>query len=160
MNSLYLDASKNFTNNQPFLGLRIRQFSSPSNSIVCFSDRKSYPSVSCSFYGGNRKPRVKKNQRRNNVSGDRIKVKEKENVWSVDNELAKVEAVTEKQNSSRRRKRGGKRVKNVGKREKNSRVMVSGTMLNEVETVLQTQVSKILILFFQFKIARFVLFCN
>ncbi|OVA11293.1 hypothetical protein BVC80_1587g16 [Macleaya cordata] len=137
--SLCLDASKNFTNPQPFLGFRIRHLSLLSNSLVCFSNRKVSSSVSCSFHGGKRSSRERKNQRRNNGSGDRIKVKEKENVWSVDNELAKVEAMAEKQNSSRRRKRGGKRVKNVGKRDKNSRVMVSGTMLNEVETVLQTQ---------------------
>ncbi|KAI3911905.1 hypothetical protein MKW92_039641 [Papaver armeniacum] len=143
MNSLRLpDASKSFTRARPFLGFQSHPLLySFSNSIVCFSDRNISSSViSCSYNGGNINPRAKKNQKRNNTSnnGDRIINKEKENVWSVDNELAKGE---EKQNPSRSRKRGGKRVKNVGggKKDKNSRVMVSGTMLDEVETVLQTQ---------------------
>ena len=55
----------------------------------------------------------------------------KENVWSVDNELAKKE------------KKGRGRSKKVVKRnksKKSGRVVVTGAMLMEVETVLQTQV--------------------
>lgn len=62
----------------------------------------------------------------------KVKMKGKENVWSVDNEVA---------NSDRERvgkKRGKKRVKK--KRSQGDRVLVSGPMLMEVETVLQTQV--------------------
>lgn len=62
--------------------------------------------------------------------------KEKENVWSMDNEVAKAEK--EKNRTRRRRKRGGKRVRNVNRR--GDRVLVSGSMLMEVETVLQMQV--------------------
>lgn len=61
--------------------------------------------------------------------------KGKENVWSIDNEVAKAEK--EKNRTRRRRKRGGKRVRNVNKR--GDRVLVSGSMLMEVETVLQMQ---------------------
>lgn len=62
--------------------------------------------------------------------------KGKDNVWSIDNEMVKTE---KEKGRTRRRKRGGKRVRNVIKR--GDRVLVSGTMLMEVETVLQTQVT-------------------
>ncbi|MED6143811.1 hypothetical protein PIB30_009311 [Stylosanthes scabra] len=61
----------------------------------------------------------------------------KENVWSVDNELAKVATEKEKGNSRGRRNRGRRMVKR--KRHKGGRVIVTGAMLVEVETVLQTQ---------------------
>ncbi|KAM6559972.1 hypothetical protein CsatA_029211 [Cannabis sativa] len=58
----------------------------------------------------------------------------KENVWSVDNEMAS----KSKERTGRRRQRGRKVVRR--RRSKNGRgVMVSGAMLIEVETVLQTQ---------------------
>ncbi|KAL5560530.1 hypothetical protein UlMin_036741, partial [Ulmus minor] len=58
----------------------------------------------------------------------------KENVWSVDNEVAAME----KEKTSRRRQRGKRVVRK--KRSNNGRgVKVSGAMLMEVETVLQTQ---------------------
>lgn len=57
-------------------------------------------------------------------------------MWSIDNEVAKAEK--EKNKTRRRRKRGGKRVRNVNRR--GDRVLVSGSMLMEVETVLQMQV--------------------
>lgn len=66
-----------------------------------------------------------------------MKVKEKENVWSVDNELAKAEAAAEE---SKRRRRLGKRMKNLRKRSRKSGMMISPAMLMEVEKVLQTQV--------------------
>ncbi|XP_062101768.1 uncharacterized protein LOC133807446 [Humulus lupulus] len=58
----------------------------------------------------------------------------KENVWSVDNEMAS----KSEERTGRRRQRGRKVVRR--RRSKNGRgVMVSGAMLIEVETVLQTQ---------------------
>lgn len=66
----------------------------------------------------------------------------KENVWSVDNEMAEAEKEKEKM-KRRKKKRGG-----AGRRlpsgrgnggDSKSRFMVSGPMLVEVETVLQTQ---------------------
>lgn len=60
-------------------------------------------------------------------------------MWSVDNEFAEAEA--EKESKRRRRsKRMRMRVKKVGKKMMEGRVLVSGAMLMEVETVLQTQV--------------------
>lgn len=59
----------------------------------------------------------------------------KENVWSIDNELAKV-ASASSQKEKRRKRRVVKR-----KGEKGGRIIVSGAMLVEVETVLQTQVT-------------------
>ncbi|XP_022979602.1 uncharacterized protein LOC111479280 [Cucurbita maxima] len=65
-----------------------------------------------------------------------IRVKgNKENVWSVDNELAK--AQKEKDRATRRNPKG--RWVTKRKRNKGGRILVSGAMLMEVETVLQTQ---------------------
>lgn len=61
-----------------------------------------------------------------------IKAKKKENVWSVDNELAARAAAEKKAAALKRRRR-------KGRRGRDSRVMVSGAMLVEIETVLQTQ---------------------
>ncbi|VVB03382.1 unnamed protein product [Arabis nemorensis] len=59
----------------------------------------------------------------------------KENVWSVDNEMA------EKEKRKGKPKGRGGRGKRLGRRRKGKfgRVLVSGTMLMETETVLQTQ---------------------
>ncbi|KAF2292005.1 hypothetical protein GH714_000117 [Hevea brasiliensis] len=54
---------------------------------------------------------------------------EKENVWSIDNDTAKAAAEKEKGTAKHRRR----------KRNRSGRIMVSGAMLMEVETVLQTQ---------------------
>lgn len=68
-----------------------------------------------------------------------LKGKNKDNVWSVDNELSS----KEKQRATRRGQKG----RSVFARKKRSRggvgrgVMVSGAMLMEVETVLQTEVN-------------------
>ncbi|XP_021279549.1 uncharacterized protein LOC110413155 isoform X2 [Herrania umbratica] len=64
----------------------------------------------------------------------------KENVWSIDNEMAKASSQKEKERErSKQRRRGkGKRVVG-GRKNKIGRVLVSGAMLMEVETVLQTQ---------------------
>lgn len=67
-----------------------------------------------------------------------MKAKGKDNVWSIDNEIVK--AVEEKERDrrrSRRKKGRGKRVNKFGG--KDSTVMVSGAMLMELETVLETQ---------------------
>jgi len=67
-----------------------------------------------------------------------VKAKGKDNVWSVDNEMAKAAEEKEREKRRSRRKKGrGRRVKKFGEE---STVMVSGAMLMEVETVLQTQV--------------------
>lgn len=74
-----------------------------------------------------------------NKSGPKqgVRVKgNKENVWSIDNELAKV--ASEKGKGRGMKRRGRKMVKR--KMPKGGRVIVSGAMLVEVETVLQTQV--------------------
>lgn len=65
-----------------------------------------------------------------------MKAKGKDNVWSVDNETDKA-----RDGRSRKKKRE-RRVRKLGKRsDKSGRVMVSGSVLMEVETVLQTQVA-------------------
>lgn len=68
-----------------------------------------------------------------------MKARGKDNVWSVDNEMAK--AAEKERERGERRKKKGKRVKSVRKRGKGGdMVMVSGSMLMEIETVLQIQV--------------------
>ncbi|KAJ4956047.1 hypothetical protein NE237_012830 [Protea cynaroides] len=132
-----LEACQNFMGSQSFLGFLNRDLSSFSSSLVVFSERKTFRSFSCSFNGrkgnsgGGEKPRK-------GGGGEKMKVKEKENVWSVDNKLAKAAEMAENEKLNRRRRKG-RRVKNFGKRNSSSRVMVSGAMLMEVETVLQTQ---------------------
>lgn len=75
-----------------------------------------------------------------NGSRDRAKVKSKENVWSVDNDAAKVASMAGKEKARRKRGKGrGGSVRNVDKMSKDDRVMVSGAMLMEVESVLQMQ---------------------
>ncbi|XP_065859125.1 uncharacterized protein [Euphorbia lathyris] len=67
---------------------------------------------------------------------ERVKVKgQKENVWSIDNDMEK--SASEKAKKNQRRRKGKRVVRE--KRNKGGRVMVSGAMLMEVETVLQTQ---------------------
>ncbi|KAL3815007.1 hypothetical protein ACJIZ3_016275 [Penstemon smallii] len=97
--------------------------------IPSFPPRRysSYPCISCNF-----------NEKRcANSDRGKVRAKGKENVWSIDNEMAKIDKEKEKEKTRRRKKRGGKRVRNVNR--KGDRVMVSGLMLMEVETVLQTQ---------------------
>ncbi|TKY68894.1 hypothetical protein E2542_SST05157 [Spatholobus suberectus] len=77
----------------------------------------------------------KPNNHRKNGPKEGVRVRgNKENVWSIDNELAKVAS---SQKEKRRRQRGRRVVKRKGP--KGGRVLVSGAMLVEVETVLQTQ---------------------
>ena len=83
-------------------------------------------SVSCSAGGGKASPRGK------------------DNVWSVDNDRAAKEAVRGPKHR-RRRRPSGRRLpppKRKGK-DAESRGLVSGAMLVEVETVLQTQVFRL-----------------
>lgn len=59
-------------------------------------------------------------------------------MWSVDNEYAKAYEEREKAKANWGKRRG-RRVRNMPKRGKGG-IMLSGAMLMEVETVLQTQV--------------------
>ncbi|KAM7472030.1 hypothetical protein LguiA_010213 [Lonicera macranthoides] len=106
-----------------------------SSSLTFFSPRKSsYPRVWCSFDGNRRSPNRERSGEKNAGNGGermKVKVKGKENVWSVDNEVA------ESDRERLGKKRGKKRVKK--KKSQGGRVLVSGPMLMEVETVLQTQ---------------------
>lgn len=73
-------------------------------------------------------------------TNNRIKArsKKKENVWSVDNEIAAKDTSTNKKiNSYKDRRKRGRRV--VKKKKKDGLVMASAAMLMEVDTVLQTQ---------------------
>lgn len=66
----------------------------------------------------------------------KVEAKGKDNVWSVDNKVAEEK---ERESQRRRRRRKGRSSNRVKKIAKGSNVMVSGAMLMEVETVLQTQ---------------------
>ncbi|XP_057764116.1 uncharacterized protein LOC130985259 isoform X2 [Salvia miltiorrhiza] len=100
--------------------------------------RYGYPCISCKFED--------KSYRLVNVRGrpredfevscwrGKVGAKGKDNVWSIDNEMSKAE---KEKGRTRRRKRGGKRVRNVY--QKGDRVLVSSSMLMEVETILQMQ---------------------
>ncbi|KAH7863568.1 hypothetical protein Vadar_019261 [Vaccinium darrowii] len=121
-----IDACKTFTvSHQHFLGFRT---SSSSSSPTLVSFRKSYNCVSCRLIDG-----------KGSQGRERVKGRGKDNVWSVDNEMAEA-AEKERERDERRKKKKGKRMKSVGKREKgDDKVLVSGSMLMEIETVLQTQ---------------------
>ncbi|XP_010933582.1 uncharacterized protein [Elaeis guineensis] len=86
-------------------------------------------SVSCGSADGRQRPRRGR--------AEVVKAKKKENVWSVDNELAARAAAEDKAAALRRRKKKARRVRSAGERD--PRVLVSGAMLMEIETVLQTQ---------------------
>lgn len=70
----------------------------------------------------------------------------KENVWSIDNDMAEAEKEKDKGNTKQRRRKKGKKVVK-GRKNKIGRVLVSGSMLMEVETVLQTQVFLLIALY-------------
>ncbi|XP_030513829.1 uncharacterized protein LOC115727703 isoform X2 [Rhodamnia argentea] len=71
-------------------------------------------------------------------SKQRVSVRgKKDNVWSIDNDVARAASEKERTRPRASRKRGRRVVR--GKRERDGKVMVSGAMLMEVETVLQTQ---------------------
>ncbi|KAL9228821.1 hypothetical protein vseg_004359 [Gypsophila vaccaria] len=66
-----------------------------------------------------------------------VRAKAKDNVWSVDNEAAEEERERSQRRRGRRRGKIGKKVKKFAKF--GDELVVSGTMLMEVENVLQTQ---------------------
>lgn len=71
--------------------------------------------------------------------GGHLKAKRKENIWSVDNDLAEKAALREKKRRDGGKRRGKRNLS--GRKEKmDSRILVSGPLLVELETVLQTQV--------------------
>ncbi|XP_057532537.1 uncharacterized protein LOC130810479 [Amaranthus tricolor] len=112
--------------------------SSIPNSISYFSHRSHSPRVFCNFGEDARSETRLKGRNRSIKCEIKTKAKGKDNVWSVDNEVAK-EVEEKKRGKQRRRRRSGKSVKNLKKIGKDSNLMVSGAMLMEVETVLQTQ---------------------
>ncbi|XP_022770156.1 uncharacterized protein LOC111313727 isoform X2 [Durio zibethinus] len=75
---------------------------------------------------------IAQSQNKTNPKGKVTLKGKKENVWSIDNELAKAEKERKKQ-----RRKGKKVVR--GRKNKTGRVLVSGAMLMETETVLQAQ---------------------
>jgi ELMO domain-containing protein len=83
------------------------------------------------------------------AGGGKTPSRGKDNVWSVDNQRAAAEKARTSKHR-RRRRPGGRRPSpppSQGRRKGNdagSRVLVSGAMLVEVETVLQTQVLMLL----------------
>ncbi|XP_078437691.1 dihydroorotate dehydrogenase (DUF3598) [Wolffia australiana] len=92
--------------------------------------------LSCRGDGGRARSRGK-----NSGNGDLQRPRGKENVWSVDNELAEKAAEAEKPARTRRRTRAGKgpRRRGSSSSSSSSRCLVSAAMLMEVEAVLQTQ---------------------
>lgn len=134
--------SKKTASHQHFLGFRGHSsLSSPSLLTSFVSVRKSRAYVSCRLNDGRdlSPGREKPGERKRGEGRERVKARGKDNVWSVDNEMAK--AAEKERERGERRKKKGKRVKSVRKRGKGGdMVMVSGSMLMEIETVLQTQV--------------------
>ncbi|KAL0397661.1 UNVERIFIED_CONTAM: hypothetical protein Scaly_0214500 [Sesamum calycinum] len=139
-----IDACKTYSSSLFQKGSHLPQFLGNqvdyrSNSLFSTRRYSSYPCISCNFNensGTHADNRRRPSQNfRVNCSRGKVRVKGKENVWSIDNEMVKIEK--EKGRMRRRKKRGGKRVTNVNR--KGDGVLVSGSMLMEVETVLQTQ---------------------
>ncbi|XP_015938822.1 uncharacterized protein LOC107464421 [Arachis duranensis] len=131
--SLYLTNTFTHTNNyNHHLGFNHSLSSSHNSFYPTFP--KSSPCSKRGIIAQSQKPHNNKGVPKD--GGVRVKGN-KENVWSVDNELAKVATEREKGNSRGRRNRGRRMVKR--KRHKGGRVIVTGAMLVEVETVLQTQ---------------------
>ncbi|KAI5647514.1 hypothetical protein M9H77_33519 [Catharanthus roseus] len=143
MQSTYLDACKvisGFIGSQPQQQQHQFQWRQPHGSSLPSSSASSLSLV----HKFNSYPFVRCNSRdvgkfSNSRGGAKIKGG-KENVWSLDNEMAKEK---EKEKMKRRRKKKGVgRMRNVTTRRGHGdgdKVMVSGAMLMEVETVLQTQ---------------------
>ncbi|CAJ1948984.1 unnamed protein product [Sphenostylis stenocarpa] len=122
--SLYL--GKSFTTHHN-LGFH-HTLSSTHNSLSSLSNNLLKPCSTRLITAQAHKP----NNYKRNGPKEGVRVRgNKENVWSIDNELAKVAS---SQKEKRRKRRVVKR-----KGQKGGRVIVSGAMLVEVETVLQTQ---------------------
>lgn len=145
MESYCLDACGNLTlPRPPHLVVRRRYFWNPVSPLPLSLPERDRVStglrVSCSLAGGRRK--------------EPIRAKKKQNVWSIDNDLAAAKASAEDKTRKSRRRRG-RRVRSAGRRGPGARVLVSGSMLMEIETVLQTQVSELLAL--RLKLSQFFL---
>ncbi|RWW18436.1 hypothetical protein GW17_00017581, partial [Ensete ventricosum] len=129
MESLCLDACGNLTlPRPPHLVTRRRYFRNPFSPpplSLPEGDRVSTGlRVSCSLASGRRK--------------EPVRARKNQNVWSIDNDLAAAKASAEDKTRKYRRRRG-RRVRSAGRRGSGARVLVSGSMLMEIETVLQTQ---------------------
>ncbi|RDX86223.1 hypothetical protein CR513_32467, partial [Mucuna pruriens] len=123
--SLYL--SKTFFTTHHHLGFH-HNLSCSHNSLFSLSPTLLKPCSTRLITAQAHKP----NNHKKNGPKEGVRVRgNKDNVWSIDNELAKVAS------SQRRKQRGGRVVKRKGPR--TGRLIVSGAMLVEVETVLQTQ---------------------
>jgi len=128
--SLYLSKSF-FTTHHHHLGFN-HTLSSTHNSLSSLSSTLLKPCSTRLITAQAQKP----NNHKRSGPKEGVRVRgNKENVWSIDNELAKV-ASASSQKEKRRKRRVVKR-----KGEKGGRIIVSGAMLVEVETVLQTQVT-------------------
>ncbi|PIN18354.1 hypothetical protein CDL12_08973 [Handroanthus impetiginosus] len=138
-----IDACKSFSGSlfqkglhhqQQFLG---NQWDCRSISSFPTHRNRSYPCFSCNLNDKSSLHVDNRGRRGENFKVDckrgKVQAKGKENVWSIDNEMARIE----KEKERKRRRKRGKRVRNVNR--KGNRVLVSGSMLMEVETVLQTQ---------------------
>ncbi|XP_072957732.1 uncharacterized protein [Typha angustifolia] len=137
MQSQCLDVCGNLTlPRPPFLGFRPVQIpisfpsSSSSSSVTRVSASPRISRAISNGHGANPKRRA-----------ESIKAaKRKENIWSIDNEVAAKAALEEKPSGFRkRRKRRERKARSPGRKGRDSRVLVSGAMLVEIETVLQTQ---------------------
>lgn len=113
--------------------------SSTSTNLLLVPKLNSYPVVRCN--SGNNRKFSSPSGGVDGGGGAGAKLKGgKENVWSVDNEMARAEKEKEKEKIKRRRKKKGRgRMKNLNTKSTGDKVMVSGAMLMEVENVLQTQ---------------------
>lgn len=101
------------------------QLSCPSHTVYLPISKRPVPQCQSKPDGGSRTQR------------GIAKVKgKKENVWSADNEMAKTSSKEKKETKRRTRQR-----RRRGKVNESDQVFVSGAMLVETETVLQTQVS-------------------
>ncbi|KAL6569284.1 hypothetical protein OROMI_013798 [Orobanche minor] len=133
MQSPCIDACKTFSTSifQPQFPGKYQTDYRPMPTFPSKCKHSSYPCISCNFNNKNG-PHV---ENRSRVM--EVRAKGTENVWSIDNEMAKHIDKEKERMTRRKKKKGVKRVKNGNR--KGDRVMVSGSMLMEVETVLQAQ---------------------
>lgn len=112
----------------------------PASSVAFPSSGKGLL-LSCRAGGGRKGGEGRKGERTRGKNGGNFeRAKGKENVWSIDNDLAAKFADVEKRKEEPRSRRRTRTLKGP-RRKAGSRVLVSAAMLMEVETVLQTQVS-------------------
>ncbi|XP_019159360.1 PREDICTED: uncharacterized protein LOC109156035 [Ipomoea nil] len=127
-----------------FNELQLAGFQSHVSPSTSFSARRPncfYPRISCSF--GPEKERERGVRSGESMSREKVKVKGKgkgkDNVWSIDSEMTKSEKDKEKTRRKKKRGNGRRMTRNTVQKSRCGRVMVSGVMLIETETVLQTQ---------------------